>query len=1209
MAYVPPTSEPIAIIGRSCRYPGSATAPSKLWDLLQNPHDISQKIPPTRFNVDGFYDEDGERHGTTNAPKAFFLDEDVRVWDTSFFNTTPKEAEAIDPQAKLLLEVVYEGMESAGLTLRNCASKKIGVFVGLMTADFELLTAKDELSFSQYCATGTHRALISNRVSYFFNWNGPSMTIDTACSASLVALHQAVLSLRSGESSLACVAGVNLLLGPDLFTAQATVHMLSPNGTCKMWDESADGYARGDGVGVFFLKPLSQALADGDRVECIIRETGVNSDGRTTGITMPSPEAQSALIQDTYRRSGLDIRNPAHRCQYFEAHGTGTQAGDPREARAIHDAFFGDPEPNSDCIEPSQEPGQDSQQLIVGSIKTVIGHTEGAAGVAGLLKAALAMEHGVIPPNQHFHNVNPSVAPFTRHLKVPTSLTAWPHVPPGQPLRVSVNSFGFGGTNAHAILEKYDPQIHGSCSLSLAKLSKNPASGVSDTSNPSSGLPILLSANSEKTLVKMIEDYSSYLLANPDSNMCELATTLALHRSVHPHKLAFPASSRAEETARQMNSKLEMHKANPDSEFGVRSRQGDGPGRILGIFTGQGAQWPTMGKGLMKSFPSFKESLTSLDDVLKSCPNPPTWSIVQELLVPAEQSRLDEAAISQPLCTAIQIALVDLLARVGVKLSAVVGHSSGEIGAAYASGVLEARDAILIAYYRGVHAKLAGSSNGERGGMMAVGMGIDEALDFCSQDELHSKVFIAASNASASVTLSGDLTGIKAGKAMLDREKKFCRLLRVDTAYHSHHMEPCSAPYLESLEASHITAKLPSNSRFWVSSVYGPAGSPTAKELAGRYWRDNMVQPVLFSQALSRVLTENDHFDAVLEIGPHPALKGPATQTMQEVGEGNVPYMGVLGRGKDDISVFSEALGALWCHLGAAAIDLAGSSTELGYSSSGHKMANDLPPYHWDHSQLHSRQPRLMKQYLHRAAPPNELLGNRTSDDTISEYRWRNILKPITIPWLQHHRFQGQVLVPVAAYCVMALDAAKAWVRGTGKRAAKVEIQGLDIRNGIPMDIDDSQGVETVFAMRLDPGQSTEDGHTITANFSLDFSPMTDSGTMRHAVSGGLAIELARMHDAKKPTILPPRSSSNQSGLNKVNVDEFYSSMKEIGLDYTGPFRALDSVQRRINFASGHLDSSSTGNADMGSRLSLHPALLDACFQAVFVAFAAPYDG
>lgn len=492
---------------------------------------------------------------------------------------------------------------------------------------------------------------------------------------------------------------------------------------------------------------------------------------------------------------------------------------------------------------------------------------------------------------------------------------------------------------------------------------------------------------------------------------------------------------------------------------------------------------------------------------------------------------------------------------------------------------------------------------------MAVGMGIDEALDFCSQDELHSKVFIAASNASASVTLSGDLTGIKAGKAMLDREKKFCRLLRVDTAYHSHHMEPCSAPYLESLEASHITAKLPSNSRPWVSSVYGPAGSPTAKELAGRYWRDNMVQPVLFSQALSRVLTENDHFDAVLEIGPHPALKGPATQTMQEVGEGNVPYMGVLGRGKDDISVFSEALGALWCHLGAAAIDLAGSSTELGYSSSGHKMANDLPPYHWDHSQLHSRQPRLMKQYLHRAAPPNELLGNRTSDDTISEYRWRNILKPTTIPWLQHHRFQGQVLVPVAAYCVMALDAAKAWVRGTGKRAAKVEIQGLDIRNGIPMDIDDSQGVETVFAMRLDPGQSTEDGHTITANFSLDFSPMTDSGTMRHAVSGGLAIELARMHDAKKPTILPPRSSSNQSGLNKVNVDEFYSSMKEIGLDYTGPFRALDSVQRRINFASGHLDSSSTGNADMGSRLSLHPALLDACFQAVFVAFAAPYDG
>lgn len=327
MSYKIPLSEPIAIVGSGCRFTGEATSPAKLWELLKDPKDLTREVPKERFNVDGFYHPDGEYHGTTNSAKAYFLEQDHRLFDASFFNITPKEAEAIDPQQRMLLEVVYEALESAGYTLQDYSGKKVAVFAGVMTADYDTLSQRDDLSVSQYYATGNARSIISNRVSYFFNFHGPSMTIDTACSSSLVALHQAVLSLRSGEAEMACVSGVNLILTPEQFVVESSLHMLSPTGRCHMWDDRADGYARGEGVAAMFIKPLSKALADGDRIEAIIRETGVNSDGRSKGITMPNWEAQSMLIQDTYRRSGLNAKDPKDRCQFFEAHGTGTAAG------------------------------------------------------------------------------------------------------------------------------------------------------------------------------------------------------------------------------------------------------------------------------------------------------------------------------------------------------------------------------------------------------------------------------------------------------------------------------------------------------------------------------------------------------------------------------------------------------------------------------------------------------------------------------------------------------------------------------------------------------------------------------------------------------------------------------------------------------------------------------------------------------------------
>lgn len=317
-------------------------SPRDLWRIAsQLPiPDLSQTIPDTRFNIEGFFHNEGEHHGTTDSPKVYFLGQDHRALDASFFNITPKEAEAIDPQQRLLLEVVFEALESAGYSLHQYSGKKVTVFVGTMTGGYDSISARDDLNASRYAATGNARSILSNRVSYFFDFHGSSMMIDTACSSSLVALHQAVQSLRSGESSMACVAGVNMMLTPNHFIAESNLHMLSPTGHCRMWDSKADGYARGAGIAAFFVKTLSCALADGDQIQATIRETGVNSDGRSQGITRPSPAAQTVLIRETYQKTGLDPKNPNHRPQFFEAHGTGTPVGDPLEAQAISEAFF-----------------------------------------------------------------------------------------------------------------------------------------------------------------------------------------------------------------------------------------------------------------------------------------------------------------------------------------------------------------------------------------------------------------------------------------------------------------------------------------------------------------------------------------------------------------------------------------------------------------------------------------------------------------------------------------------------------------------------------------------------------------------------------------------------------------------------------------------------------------------------------------------------
>ena len=1206
MPYKKPVSEPVAVVGSSCRFAGGVTSPSSLWQLLASPTDLTRDVPAERFNIkvqsqdqlpsrlspprvmyicqlaQAFFHPDGEHHGTTNSPKAYFIDhQDHRVFDTAFFNISPKEAEAIDPQHRLMLEVVYEALESAGYTLQQYAGQKVAVFAGLMTGDFDTLSQRDELDTSQYYATGNARSILSNRISYFFDFNGPSMTIDTACSSSLVALHQAVLSLRSGECSMACVAGANMILTPEQFVVESSLHMLSPTGHCRMWDAGADGYARGEGVAAMFIKPLSRALADGDCIQAVIRETGVNSDGRSRGITMPNWEAQSRLIQDTYQRAGLDSHAPEDRCQYFEAHGTGTSAGDPNEARAIEDAFFG-----------RDEISASGSKLLVGSSKTVIGHTEGAAGLAGLLKVIESMRHNSVPPNLHLDELNPSVEQYCANLLVPTSPVAWPNVPAGQPKRGSVNSFGFGGTNAHAVVEQYLPQVHDPVAKAFRPALDLRKESCSDglANDAQVCLPLVLSAPSQKSLAAMVKIYREYLVKNSLSGPEVVAWHNFARRTAFPYRLSISSL-----TVPGLVAKLETLVAKSESSFtvaiGTRVQPRNEQPKILGVFTGQGAQWATMSRGLLLSSKVYSQTIRSLDEILRTCPDPPSWSLEQEILADKHSSSVHMASVSQPLCTAIQLALVEVLRDLGITFHAVVGHSSGEIAAAYAAGKISIRDAILISHYRGLGVHAACGENGAKGGMVAAGLSKEEATVLCMKKEYFNRLWVAASNAPSSVTLSGDLDAVQQAGEDLTKQQKFARLLLIDTAYHSPHMEGPSVKYLDILASCGITPAK-GNGTKWVSSVYG-SGEPSQAELAALYWKDNMVNPVLFTEAVTSALQHHGPFHCAIEVGPHPALKGPVLQTMEAQEFAAIPYSGLLDRKKDDREAFADFLGWMWTQFGSSSSQIRQFvSTSVQPQLADTRLA-DPPLYPWDHSQMFYRESRISRQYHFKSDKPHELLGVRTRDDNAHQLRWRNILKFEMLPWVKHHSFQGQALLPASAYLVMALDAAR--VALAGRQASIVELRSLKFPRGVTLE-PNTPGVEVLFNLTIE--RETRDA--IEASFTLASTTADGRTDMKKNFSGNLVITLANPSKDALPAAPKGRAETSHA-----SPEAFYDMMAGTGLVYTAPFRGLQTLERRYNFASGTLKKY---HEDDTTELSISPATLDSCLQTAFVTISSPGD-
>lgn len=666
--------------------------------------------------------------------------------------------------------------------------------------------------------------------------------------------------------------------------------------------------------------------------------------------------------------------------------------------------------------------------------------------------------------------------------------------------------------------------------------------------------------------------------------------------------------------------------------------------RILGIFTGQGAQWARMGAELLETSPAARRIIGQLDDRLTQLPGKhrPSWSLADELRKPASSSRVGQAAFSQPLCTALQILQVDMLRAAGVSFDAVVGHSSGEIGAAYAAGLMSAGDAICVAYYRGLFSYLAEGRKGEPGAMMAVEGALEDVQELCSSRRFRGRVVVAAVNSPSSITVSGDDESVKKLQLVLQDEGRFARLLKVDKAYHSHHMLACSNKYLDALSALDIKIERTSQCA-WYSSVHD--GVEVTDQffgvLQGQYWNDNMNQPVLFMQAVQSACKAMGPFDIAVEVGPHPALKSPAIQSILAVPRntssgGQLPYTGMLQRGKPAVGTFADGLGFVWSRLGKGHVDLAGYDAFMSGSPSSKstpRIVRGLPPYAWDHDTEYWHESRHTRAHLSRAEPVHPLLGHVTPDSTEQVTRWRNVLRPKEISWLKNHQLQGQTVFPAAGYIVLALEAAlrKSGSKTASKRsvalsqqtATMLEVLDLEIEKALTFDQDDTS-IEAVFTLSNVLWSSTADAKaTMTADFTYNAAAERDSLDLALLASGRVCVSFdgeqaqgdASNNNASsqlvKTNVLPARGPK-PTDLLKVPTDDFYESLEKMGYDYSGPFRALSSIERRFGYATGVIENlvqEDEAAAKLETGLLVHPAMLDAAFQATFVARAVPYDG
>ncbi|KAL7945289.1 putative polyketide synthase [Trichoderma barbatum] len=1133
--------------------------------------------------MESFWHPQAHLPGSTSARGVHLLHQDPAVFDNDFFGISGVEAKAIDPQQRLMLEVAYETFENAGIPLDQLEGSNTGVYCAVSYTDYDQILGRDPEASPMYRFTGTGPSLTSARVSYAFDLHGPSKAVDTACSSGLVAVHDAIQALRAGDADQILVGGSNLILDPDKMSIISSMQFLSPDGRCYSFDSRASGYARGEGVVAILLKPLSAALRDGDTIRSVIRGSAVVSDGKTPGITMPSPISQYATIQRAYKTAGLDPRETV----YVEAHGTGTNAGDNCEATAFNKAF---------CLD---RPGK----LIIGSVKSNLGHTECVSGLAGLVKVLLMLEKGGIVPTPTFEVANPKLELEKRGLEVASKFQEWPE---GLLRRASINGSGYGGTNTHVILEAWTEPAKAIEPTTEAEA--RVTRGVAATASPTNeGSKVFVwSHQREDGFARLASTWKRFIMAakanRQELSLDDLAFTLASRRSRFAQRAAFVASN-----VDQLLDGLKQ------IELGsIRPVKALTNARTCFIFTGQGAQWAQMGLELL-SYPLFAESMRKSERELIRMGA--TWRLVDELKKPKETSRINDAELAQPCCTAIQVALVDLLASWGVHPDLVCGHSSGEIAAAYAGGSLTAPEAVKVAYHRGKSVYYLMLKKGTRqGGMLAAGLSEADAQKYLSKYS-EQIVNVACINSPTSVTLSGDVAAIDEIASKLEEDGIFNRRLAVPVAYHSSHMAAVGESYSAALEK--LQPRQFKSSVRMVSSV--TCDEVDGREMDGAYWVSNLLRPVRFSPALSKVLSlptlKGSTSSALpptvmVELGPHPALQGPATQIAKTLtGLPSVNYFSCLRRKQDAVQSVLALAGGLFTH--GLPITLIGANNPRGTPT---KVLSNLPSYSWNHGKTHWNESRRSQAYRMRKFPRHDLLGSAAADSISAEPSWRMFVRLSEMPWVKGHCIDGQVVFSAAGFLTMIVEALKRQCNSSQRPWKNRVIEFKQVVIDRPLLIqDDAFGAE-VFTLLRPYSVTSRDSSLKWQEFRIYSVSQNNESTEHCRGLIALSENMGKLRTGLASTAALSRVGDGSGEWTQIESKQLYKLLSASGNDYSGCFANLDSASVRAWESNCDLtvpDVKATMPSAHQEPHHIHPTTLEGCFLACLpgVKLAGGLDG
>ncbi|MCV7103870.1 SDR family NAD(P)-dependent oxidoreductase [Mycobacterium palustre] len=961
-------NEPNTNLAVACRFPG-APDPDAYWELLSGAVDAIREIPDDRFDVDEYYDPDPEAPGKIYTRYGGYLDS-IDGFDPEFFNISPREAVWMDPQQRLMLEIAWEGLERAGYAPSALRGSRTGVFVGVAANEYsQLLNANSVETIEAHFITGNALNVIAGRVAFALGLEGPAMAVDTACSASLVAVHQACQGLHSGDCDMALAGGVNVLVSPASVVATSRARMLAADGRCKTFDAAANGYARSEGCGILVLKRLSDAERDGDQICAVIRGSAVNQDGASSGLTVPNGGAQQRLIAATLARAGVSGRD----VDYLEAHGTGTSLGDPIEVQAAAAVYGAGRDPN--------------HPLLVGSVKTNIGHLESAAGIAGLIKVVLSMQHGVLPQNLHFEKPSPHIPWDSLPIRVVDKALPWQAN--GRPRRAGVSSFGFSGTNAHVLIEEAPPKPAAAQELSADDVAGGaPAPGPATGKDAVSVLP--LSARSAQALASLAQRYGAWLEAHPDVGITDVSFTAGVGRSHFEHRAALVVDS--VQGARELLAGLAENRLGPGA---VRGECGDPP-KTAWLFTGQGSQHPGMARELFDSEPVFAETVKRCAEAVDGLLPRPLLDVVFDTEGDSAGETLRHTSFAQPALFAVEMGLARLWQSWGVEPDVVLGHSVGQYAAACVAGVFSLGDGARLMAERG---RLFGNLP-EGGRMVAV---FADAAHVQRVAEEFPHVSVAAYNGPNTV-LSGPAADLEEIVARFSGDGTRCTWLDTSHAFHSELLEPALdefETYAKGFEFAVPTLPLVCNRTGAVVTADTPLDAP--------YWRWHSRQPVQFAESVQTVAALG--CSVLMEIGPQPVLTGAAVQAWPE---SSAPPRSIvsLRRGVDARNQMAEALAAAY---------VAGHRPDFAAVHRRPHRRVELPTYPFQRRRFWPKTSGITG-IDGQGGAISGILGaakDLASGDAVYSSRW----SVKSQPWLSHHVIYGSVVVPGATYAAMALAA------------------------------------------------------------------------------------------------------------------------------------------------------------------------------------------